>query len=328
MRGVDALSVVEAAYRFELDDMAWLHGIAQSAYEQIGAGLGIFGFEYQVGADGRITMGREVQIEMPDNVAAGMRANMAQLSPSFVAKSFARCEAATASQASDAEMRAINGPMFEALGATFGWYDSMMLGGMDPSGHGVYLGAWLPKATNLPSQVRATWSRVAVHLVTARRLRMRLAASAGPADAVLTPSGQLDEGCPEAKMAEARTALRNAVQDFERARTQLRRDQPAEAVNTWRGLVAGRWSLVDEFSSSGKRYVLARRNDVAVAGPESLTVRERQAVGYAALGHSNKLIAYEMGISDSTVGVLLHRAARRLGVSSRAELIERWRAQK
>lgn len=40
-------------------------------------------------------------------------------------------------------------------------------------------------------------------------------------------------------------------------------------------------------------------------------------------GHSNKLIAYELGIAASTVGVLLGRAASRLGVRTRKALLER-----
>jgi DNA-binding NarL/FixJ family response regulator len=44
-------------------------------------------------------------------------------------------------------------------------------------------------------------------------------------------------------------------------------------------------------------------------------------VGYVALGHSTKLIAYELGISDSTVRVFLSRAMLRLGVASRDALV-------
>ena len=53
----------------------------------------------------------------------------------------------------------------------------------------------------------------------------------------------------------------------------------------------------------------------------SLSERERQVVGYAKLGHHDKLIAYELGISHSLVRVLLGRAASKLGASTRDELI-------
>jgi len=54
----------------------------------------------------------------------------------------------------------------------------------------------------------------------------------------------------------------------------------------------------------------------------ALTERERQVVSYAVLGHPNKFIGYELHMSVSTVRVLVARAAAKLGVRSRAELIK------
>jgi DNA-binding CsgD family transcriptional regulator len=70
--------------------------------------------------------------------------------------------------------------------------------------------------------------------------------------------------------------------------------------------------------------VVARRNDVRVPRPDALSPRERQALSFAVLGDSNKLIAYELGISASTVGVLLYRAAQKLRCRSRAELLQKF----
>jgi DNA-binding CsgD family transcriptional regulator len=74
---------------------------------------------------------------------------------------------------------------------------------------------------------------------------------------------------------------------------------------------------------------LGRRDARALAGwlaaelaVASLTPRERQAVRLASQGASNKVIAYEMGISASTVSVLLHRVARKLDTRSRDEMLE------
>ena len=58
-----------------------------------------------------------------------------------------------------------------------------------------------------------------------------------------------------------------------------------------------------------------------MAGLARLTERERQVVAFLALGRSTKEIAYVLGISDSTTRVLLGRAAARLGVRSRDELV-------
>ena len=54
-----------------------------------------------------------------------------------------------------------------------------------------------------------------------------------------------------------------------------------------------------------------------------LTRRECQVAGYAALGHSNKLIAYELGLAPGTVAYYLATAGGKLRVRSRAGLIRR-----
>ena len=68
-------------------------------------------------------------------------------------------------------------------------------------------------------------------------------------------------------------------------------------------------------------YVVARENQAAVGGLPGLTERERQVVAFLALGRSTKEIAYTLGISDSTTRVLLSRAAARMGVRTREELV-------
>jgi DNA-binding CsgD family transcriptional regulator len=105
----------------------------------------------------------------------------------------------------------------------------------------------------------------------------------------------------------------------------MRRRDPDEAVELWRGLVAGRWSVVDQFDHDGKRFVVAVPNEPRprFTGRE-LTAREAQVTALAARGHSNKLIAYELGLSVSTVGAYLASAARKLGAPTRASLVRAW----
>jgi DNA-binding CsgD family transcriptional regulator len=101
----------------------------------------------------------------------------------------------------------------------------------------------------------------------------------------------------------------------------LRRADSDRAVLDWKVLVEHRWSLLDHFDRDGKRYLLACRNSPAALASSLLTPREREVVLLAARGHANKLIGYELGIATSTVGVLLNRAAARLGVHTRRALI-------
>ncbi|MBS2011518.1 MAG: helix-turn-helix transcriptional regulator [Deltaproteobacteria bacterium] len=90
-------------------------------------------------------------------------------------------------------------------------------------------------------------------------------------------------------------------------------------------MVREEWSLVDWVDHDGKRFLLAQENRVPVAGRRALTDRERQVVACAAMGHTNKLIAYDLGLSTGTVSVLLLRAAEKLGVSGRVALIRAFR---
>jgi DNA-binding NarL/FixJ family response regulator len=55
-----------------------------------------------------------------------------------------------------------------------------------------------------------------------------------------------------------------------------------------------------------------------------LSPREHEIVGLALLGESNKAIAHALGLSPSSVGVFLRRAAVKLAARSTAELIREY----
>jgi DNA-binding NarL/FixJ family response regulator len=108
---------------------------------------------------------------------------------------------------------------------------------------------------------------------------------------------------------------------MDRARAKTDRTSPDEITEHWRALVGGRWSLLDEFDSDGRRFIVARRNDLAASDP-NLSERERQVAAYLAAGLSNKEIAYQLGLSVSTVGTHARRIARKLGATGRVTLVE------
>jgi len=72
-----------------------------------------------------------------------------------------------------------------------------------------------------------------------------------------------------------------------------------------------------------------RRSALALLGPAllpangslPLSEQERQVIGHVALGQSNKLAAYELGLSSSTVSTHLTHAMRKLRLRSRVELV-------
>lgn len=81
------------------------------------------------------------------------------------------------------------------------------------------------------------------------------------------------------------------------------------------------WTVVDQFVRDGFFYRLVRRPIAEEVRAVRLTRREQQALAYAEDGHTNKSIAYALGLAPSTVGVLLFRAAAKMGVKSRRELL-------
>lgn len=92
-------------------------------------------------------------------------------------------------------------------------------------------------------------------------------------------------------------------------------------VEEWKGPIAAKWTLLDVREADGIRYLVARQNQSNSNPPAALTERERQVVERAGMGQDNKVIAYDLGISHSTVRVLVARAAKKLGVQSRAALL-------
>ncbi|MBI5489160.1 MAG: helix-turn-helix transcriptional regulator [Deltaproteobacteria bacterium] len=204
--------------------------------------------------------------------------------------------------------------------------DAIGLTAADGTGAGCLICAPLPRETSISSQEAAVWARVAAHIAAGYRLQRLVAAQTDPepfadAEAILDAAGRLHDATEPAQGKASREALRAAAVTVTRACGRLRREDPDEAVGVWRALVAGRWSLVDHFDHDGRRFLIARRNDPQSRAPVDLTLRERQVLGYACLGHSNKLIAYELGLSPTTVSTHLARSAAKLGADSRAALI-------
>jgi DNA-binding CsgD family transcriptional regulator len=170
---------------------------------------------------------------------------------------------------------------------------------------------------------------LAAHLTTALRLRDRIRGAAGTdpgVEAVLDPGGRVHHAQAKARGADERESLAAAVRRVERARGSLRRAGPEEAADLWTGLVDGRWTLIDQCEADGRRIVLARRNEPRLEDPRALTERERAVLVHVALGHSNKYVAYLLGLAPSTVAAHLASARHKLGLRSRVELLAFGRA--
>jgi DNA-binding CsgD family transcriptional regulator len=216
--------------------------------------------------------------------------------------------------------------MYERLGVR----NQVGIFGADVDGRAAGLFVNVPAELPLfPPRIVHRLRSMAAHLTSGVRLRRSLGAAevrpaggAAPSpEAVLDPTGHALDAVGPARDRAARASLGEAVRLMEKARGRLRRVDPDEALQLWRGLVEGTWSLVEHHESDGKRYLLAHRNEPGAREPNGLTRTERSLLAFAAMGHQNKYISYLLGLSLSAVTSGLRSAQRKLGLSSRGDLI-------
>lgn len=322
---VRILDCLGAGYRLDLEDDAYLRGLLEVATPLLDRGLGVLAYTYDARDRTTAVIDRFVTSErfdpawLPPFYAAVNQASVDVGAPER-ATGFAVWGQLTCGQASRIEgMR----PFLPLLAHMGGSKDTFALNALDASGRGLWIGAPLLTTEAIPSDLVTLCTRLAAHLTAAVRLRK----AARETSAVLTPDGTLQHVEPNRGVEAARDELRQATRDFELARTSEMRADIDGATRRWRPLVGSRWTLIDEFDSDGRRFVIAAENAPPTrADRRDLSEREHQVLTQAHLGHSVKEIAYELGLADATVRVLLHRAVRKLGASTRREALERFDA--
>lgn len=325
----DIIHIIEAAYRLEpADDAAWLTELLTRARPALDQGLGMFAYHADFT---NVPHGsRPIALGCPEgwhqmfdafthHITPELRNRLAAVSPSVT----------TLRHHLGKELFASLPPSFLRVARLLGVRDLLGIRALDPTTRGLIICALLPRQRGPLRPLIATWSCITVHLAAGYQLRRRMAQQnrvrpdwSHAADAILDPEGKkVVHADNEAVSRDAREELLVAARRMDRARGSMRRTAPEEAVALWLGMVAGRWSLVEQEERGGRRYLLALRNDVRTPAQSALSQRERQVLRSAALGHPNKLIADELGIASSTVSVLLARAQTKLGASSRNEML-------
>lgn len=189
-----------------------------------------------------------------------------------------------------------------------------------------------------PEHDRTSWERISAHLGAAFRMRNRRVVDEAPG-VIIDQNDRVqhvEPGLADADLAR----IRDAAAAVHRARRI--RMSPEAVLAAWRALYGGRWSVVESVERDGRRLLVARpnaplRNCEPPTSGESvrhrraetarqLSPQEARVLAALAKGHSNKLIAYELGLTTSTVGTLLARAARKLGCKTRIALARAGRA--
>lgn len=264
------------------NDAEWLSATLDILAPELDDGLGVAAMRFDVGDVRRIRVEDPVGVGLPPGLgAAQMLTATMQSTPEYVQATYRAFDCITASEV---------GPACEGafLAKTFdhGLRDTFCLAAIMPSDVGCAVFAGRKKRTLVGRRARDRWRVVTQEL---RRILLHRT--------------------EVATQARARLARR--------ARSHACIDELA-ATPGWERLEAEGWRPVRGYTSGARPFVvLTRGSGDPVA---RLTPREREAALLAVQGLPNKLIGYELGISASTVGVLLWRATGKLGVKTRAQL--------
>lgn len=321
----DSLSVVEAAYARAPNEEAWLGRVAQAIAENLDGELGAAAWfiDFLPGVDAKPRCSTFVSVGScePRVVEYVRTLHGRDLPPPLGALVYG---AAYGHGRVVAGARELMGPVFDAVnpqghertGAT----DCLAVQCFDAEGRGVALALPSPTTVRTTDRRRRTWERIASHVSAGLRLqRIATSGDLGSADALLDAHGRVCHAKGDEAAASA-GRLREAAIRADRARTREGRRDVDAALGMWECLVAGEYSVVDTFDTDGKRYFVARKNAPAARAVRALSTRERQVVSLLALGHSDKWIAYELGIGEGTVAAAIHTALRKLGVKRSGDL--------
>lgn len=318
MKALDFIGVIELAYDRSGNDEAWLEAITRAVAPAFSVSSATTSYFFALDDTGA-KLGSTVSIgERPyrredfERMHAEGRAMQGSTRVAYECDMFTTLSRVIGAESASRAMRSARMDGEDSLG---------LRANMTPDSGIIF-------TTNVPHRFRIRqrdlWTRIAAHVGSALRLRRTKAPPApDSAAAVLDARGRLEHGTEAA--ISARADLAASAQDMDRARGRMRRLDPDAACELWRTMVRGEWTLVDWVDHDGKRFILAQDNQVPVAARKTLTERERQVVAFAAMGHSNKLIAYDLGLSTGTVSVILGRAAKKLGVLGRGALIRAFR---
>jgi DNA-binding CsgD family transcriptional regulator len=327
------IDFTEAAYDLDLDDETWLPTVLRRGLPVLDQGLGVACMDYALPTEGGPVQLRGVHVGSGPADFPERHLRALETTPPEVLR-----EQLRPGGAGTASGECGDDPVQLAHYTSHVSYckDLLYITAVDRQGVGVAVVAPLPEVTSLTPHESERWQMLAAHLEAGHRLRRGLSAKdAGDepgtelphhAEAAFDASTlRLSDAVGTAKARNATKKLREAAIAVDRARGRMRRSDPNKAIEIWKALVQGRWSTVDWFDTDGRRFILAVPNAPEVMDPRGLTERERQVVSYAAVGQSNKMIAYRLGLSRSRVSLLLRNAMRKLGTRTRAQLVQRIR---
>jgi DNA-binding CsgD family transcriptional regulator len=317
----DWISVVEAGYRLEGDDRAWVAALLDCIAREHWRDQISTAFTFDLTAKG-FDLG-DVAIHGPPEIEDHLRASLAVVSPEGLTLAYGSGCAPVGTVSELIFHRSADEETFNKTNSGVA-ADVLRIVAHSGTGRGVGLTLVLDKVRRSMQPERRRWTRCAAHLGAGLRLRAmahQLASlDANPIEAIFDGGGKLCDARDAAASKSARELLRTAVRKADKARSAWGRRDADGALKAWEALISGRWSLVDRFDSDRRRFVVAVRNDLRSLDPRGLSLRERQAAEYAGQGRSAKEIGYLLGAPAASVENSLRRTQVKLGLKSRAEL--------
>jgi DNA-binding CsgD family transcriptional regulator len=325
MRTDGAISILEASYRLDVNEQDWLQGVADAAKTSFGSDSpSVFATIFTLEA-GQMIPARMLMSPPHPELLDAINEVQSKAPPEALLAMYrsAGCDSLSAFSKRQGVPPEVNEALFAEKLHGLGVRDSAWVQGLDSTNRMVSFVAALANKTTLHPRTKHTWDRISVHMAAGLRLRGALASdhvSIDGAEAIFDASHTCLHAEGDAKEVSAQERLRDAARAVDKAR--LRGADATEALELWQGLFAGRWTVADTFDSDGRRLFVAMKNDPDVAEDRSLTRRERQVTALAALGRPDAIIAYTLGLANSSVQTHLTRAMQKMGVSSRAQLVE------
>jgi DNA-binding CsgD family transcriptional regulator len=319
----DYLAIVEAAYAQGRSDQEWVQGLADAARPIVDAGLGVMAYNYDASGRGGVQLGAMAQAGGEMDLQAKGRAFAASLTPDQVRPFY------SASPPTEVLRNLFRPgpPTAVSLAASLEILekgpavvmDAIGIRGHNPDARGCVITAASTGPYRIPPRTRASLDRVASHIAAAHRLRRRQASlePLARAEAIFSAKGRLEHVADAASP----SAVLQAAVEKRLLGQRVRAEEPERALELWRALVAGYFTVVDHVDHDGKRFLLAHRNEVSLLRPTALDRNERMVALYVSWGHSGKLIAYELGLSQAAVSAHLASVLRKLRLRSRADLV-------
>lgn len=323
MNGLDPVAIVEHAYQIGPDLEGWLQRLAEAVRPHLDCSFGTQAVLYRAVEDPR----RPLEIAGVGFAGAppGMRAHLEDMisrtRPGDVKAMLGQRPGlwAFSELASDSYHQVLGDTAVQVDGGPV--VDTRVAFATDGRRWCLFAGGFSPRREKTPRSERRMWQQIVAHLTSSTRLMWELGQARPPSEeAVLGPAGELLHAEGDARDRTARRQLQEAARAIDRARGSMRHTDPMGSLELWRGLVDGRWSLVDRFESDGRRFMIALRNDSPHRDPRALTPRQGQVAHLVALGLSNKEIGYSLGLSGSAVSSHASAALRKLGLRRRQEL--------